>query len=147
MTPPIKSIITPERLVNLFSLFVAGTFSFVLLNILPKNINLNWWDGLINGLVMITFITYEIVILSILSHYITKGKESLVNDFNKNPKKYFYALIVILAISMVILAYFSAGNGLVNAILYLVSLLFMILIVPLNKGLTKLYEKYIEKKE
>ena len=99
------------------------------------------------GLQFTTFITYEIVILSILVHYLTRGKDKLIKDFNNYPKKYYYGLIFVLGVSIIILAYFSPGNGFLNAILYLFSLIFMILIVPLNKGLSKLYKKYIEKKK
>ena len=87
-----KSIITSERLINLFSLFVIGTTSYVFFLNLPKELSYSWWDGFLTALILITFLSYEIVLLYIIGHYITKGKEGfrpwseVVAENNAKPK-------------------------------------------------------------
>jgi hypothetical protein len=147
MTEPPKSIITPERLVNLFSLFVVGTIAFIVLLVVPKALFPSWWPAIFAALLTITMLTYEVVVLSILIHYSTRGKEKFVNHFNTHKKTYYYYLIGVLAASIVVLAYFSNGNRYINALLYLVSLVFMILIIPLNKLLNKAYDRLFDRKE
>ena len=61
-----KLIITSDRLVNLFSLFVVGTLSYVFLTILlPLNVDVSWWSGLIKGLIF-TVIPETLVIFGLV---------------------------------------------------------------------------------
>lgn len=141
MRPSPKSIITSDKLVNLFSLFAIGTISFVLFLYLPKNITTSWWSGLLSGLNLLTFVTYEVVFLSICAHYITRGKNKLIEHFNQNKPKYYYGLVAVLGISIVIMAYFNT-NKVINSVLYLVGLAFTVLTIPLQKTLMKLYNRW-----
>ena len=88
-----KRIITPNKIIGLFSLLVLGNVFFLLFLFLPvsqKEILINLRLSLIY---MVVFI-YEYLILSIFSHYYTTKKKKFLDHIINN--KWFYAFVLFL---------------------------------------------------
>lgn len=86
-----KNLLNFEKLVNLFSVFAMGTIAFILLGFF--HVPDNPWElsGLKFVLFLIGLFSYEMVILSLISHYIAKTKERVVKIFSNNRQ----AIVVI----------------------------------------------------
>lgn len=96
-----RQLIDLEKLTNLFFFFVVGTLSLII----RSSINIpefRFKESLLFTLLIIFILTYEFVIISLVSHYITKGKKHYV----LHKEGYLYS------IAFVLLVTFSATDAL-----------------------------------
>lgn len=98
-----------DNLVNLFSLFCLGTLSFIIFIVFPFKDNL-FLGTLHLALILILFSSYEWVFLSIITHYLSKNKNILVNHLIIHKKKYFVASFFVVFLAYLIVMYIIRGN-------------------------------------
>ena len=140
-----NSILSFDKLVKLFSLFVFGSiFLFIYYRVnLPF---FSWRESLRGGLLIAGLVCCLFVGWTLLVYYSTKGKEKLIRDFNKKRNKYFIGIVI--GIAAIYLVFVFIRNGLMDFLqnLLIVSLA-LISINQVNKQLTKWWNKIGKKKQ
>lgn len=117
-------IIDFDRLIGIFSFFVFGTLSIIIYLLTLTSLN-PWLNSLRDSLFLIFFISYEIVVISIISHYIEKKKQDFIREIKKNSIRYSLLLILIGLIAYGAVIYLKTKNVLeaIEKILYISLLL------------------------
>lgn len=97
-----KEILNFDKLVNLFFLFVLGTISLIVYEffIFPE---FSWKSGLRFAILMIGVLTYEFVVITLISHYVAKAKKKVADYWVKNPKSIYILTTTILGLTYLIL--------------------------------------------
>jgi len=140
-----KPLMSLENLANYFTLFVVGTVTLLLsiflkLPVTPSYINLKL------GLFIVTILSYEFVLFSLIMYQISKAKNKLVDDFLQDREKYFIFVVVLLAITYLIVVWFNKKdviNLIQNAIITIIAL---VSIPQVNKRITVWWNKLKVKK-
>ena len=88
-----KDLLSIEKIFNMFSLFVIGTTSLMLNYFFLPSLEFGFKPTISYALIIFGFLSYEIVILSILPYYIEKG----IKSYEKHKKAYFWLVVTILA--------------------------------------------------
>ena len=94
-------ILNFEKLVNLFSLFVAGTICLLVYQfvIFPE---FGWKSGIRYAILLAGLFSYEAVILALASYYLSHVKKKFAESFQKNKKRYQRAFVAILILTYAI---------------------------------------------
>jgi quinol-cytochrome oxidoreductase complex cytochrome b subunit len=87
-----------EEIFNLFSLFVFGTISFILIYSLKLLPEFKFKSTILFTLSILVLLCYEFIVLSILPYCFEKG----IRNYEKHKKEYFYFIVVILALTYII---------------------------------------------
>lgn len=87
-----ESIITLEKLTNLFSLFFIGTLSFIVKYFILPSYTFIYINSFSFALFITGVLTYEFVILSLLPHYTARS----IDNYNKHKKSYFWGIVIVL---------------------------------------------------
>ncbi len=97
-----KEVFTYKRLVDVFFIFVLGTVAFMIL-IFYKMPDIPIKQGLTSGLLMLGILSYEFVVMSLLSYYVIQAKQWIINNFEEYRKKYLYPIVIVLGLSYALL--------------------------------------------
>lgn len=90
-----KPIIDLEKLINVFSLFVIGTISFILKYFVLVSYSFPYKESLSFALFITGILTYEFIILTIIPYYTAKS----IKHYNEHKKLYFWCLVFVLALT------------------------------------------------
>jgi len=91
-----KTLLNFDKLVNLFSAFVLGTTAFIVLAFvnLPAH---PLGAGVRLALLLTGIFSYEVVLVSLSSYYVSKAKKKVADVFEKNPQLRYWLTISLLA--------------------------------------------------
>lgn len=135
-----KPLLNIDKLINYFTLFVIGNIAFLIL-IFIKLPNTSLWNNIKIGLTLLTILSYEFVLISLISYQIFKGKRKLMHDFSKNREKYFILVVAILAITYLGFVWFRSRD-ITNVIQNgLITIIALVSIPQVNKKLTSWWNK------
>lgn len=133
-----NEIITPEKLVDIFSLFALGTISVVLLIQLPKESSMNWWNGLLSALNILVIFSYIIVTYYLIAHYMTRGKEKLLIHLKDHRKEYGITMFFTMCVLYIAIEFLSKGfiDGIRAILIVVITILATVLASPLSKWIS-----------
>ena|SRR3989338_2297896 len=140
-----KSLMNIRKLTDLFTLFVLGSVCLVInvLLTLPEGL---WFNGIKLGLILVTSLSYEIVILSLGSYQLIKAKNKIVRKFVEDREKYFIFMVIILALTYLIMVWFNT-ESLAGFSSNVVLVILAVIAVPqVNKRLTQFWSRIGSKK-
>jgi len=136
-------LLPKEKIMNLFTLFFLGTLSFILYKFssIPE---FRWKGGFLFGLFLFSVLTYEFVLISIITYYSIKGSKKLIISFNKNKKKYILSIEIFLGLTFVMLDTIYSNSVLVFFRDSILAMLMICAMPPSSEYIKKLWKEKIK---
>lgn len=97
-----KDIINFDKLINLFFLFVVGTISFMVHQLVQLP-DFGWKEGFRFAILLLGVFSYESVLISLVSHYLSNARKKVAKLFDKYPNTLYYIIIVVLSLTYIII--------------------------------------------
>ncbi|MBU0460383.1 MAG: hypothetical protein KKH52_03240 [Nanoarchaeota archaeon] len=141
-----KNLIDLPKLIDMFTLFVLGTIMLTLNHylVLPDN---TLFNHVKTGLAIITFFSYEVVIITLIIHQFARAKNKLVQSFMKDRERYFVLLVLVLGITYLTIVWFNTKN-IYSVLQNLILVSLGVIAVPqVNKRLKKWWNKLGKKRQ
>ena len=97
-----KSVLSFEKLVNLFFLFVIGTISF-LIYFFYQIPDFKWKQGLRLAIFLLGLFSYESVVITLITYYVAKAKRKIADLIESKPKLVYFLIVVVLGLSYLLI--------------------------------------------
>src|SRR3989344_7931479 len=97
-----KSVLSFEKLVNLFFLFVIGTISF-LIYFFYQIPDFKWKQGLRLAIFLLGLFSYESVVITLITYYVAKAKRKIADLIESKPKLVYFLIVIVLGLSYLLI--------------------------------------------